>query len=147
MNVAKSYIGWPTIGEIFVENKKEYIIVQNPKTGTQRKARVYSDTEYRRLYPDIQIEDKGWANLKKVLGFERGYIVFFPGVPLEDEWCKSSPIVRAHKDWGWYIPSTESIPDDCPHKHKILYWSDVAENDTHYKPEEEIKKAVKRRSM
>lgn len=147
MNVAKSYIGWPTIGEIFVENKKEYIIVQNPKTGNQRKARVYSDTEYRRLYPDIKIENKSCRNLKRILGFNKGYILFFPGVSLEDKWCNENPEVRYHAKWGWYVPSTEKVPEPCPYKYYILYWSDVAIDDANLKPEGEIKKVLKRRTI
>ena len=68
--VAKSYADWESIGTAYEKNKKQYIQVINPKTGAAKEVRVYTEAEYKRMYPDVKIDKQVW-NQRKILGFKR----------------------------------------------------------------------------
>jgi len=48
--VAPSFQSMIVVSEVFIENGKEYIKVKNPKTGTIRKCRWYTEKEYKSAY-------------------------------------------------------------------------------------------------
>lgn len=125
--VAKSYQNYKQIGEPFEANGRMYVVVQNPKDGSDKTVRWYTEKEYNKMYAaTVQpvVEKKPW--LKKSLGFEKGYITVFPEVAEDDERFLRSN-ARWHGTWGWYVVSTESIPtgliDEQPQV--TLYWKDV----------------------
>ena len=114
--VAKSYQNLTKVGEVFTSSGKNYINVQT-KSGSIKQVRVYSESEYAKMYPDIQgdkSKDPYYRPQKYVLGFEKGYITIFRGVKEEhEEWFKQS-ICRFARWWGWYVISTQEVPKDLP---------------------------------
>lgn len=143
--VAKSFQTFKMIGEPFEKNGKKYIIVQNQKTGTERTVRWYTEKEYAKMYPKENIALDGhrtkFKNLKKVLGFSKGYITIFKGAGDEDEWCRLN-VRQHHGDWGWYVLSTEEVPSECPFETKKLYWSDISISDEELKPHDKVQEIV-----
>ena len=119
MSVAPSFKDFPKLTEPYYKDKKWYIKVQNPKTGTIREVRWYPDPN----------EERRWKNLKKTLGFDEGYVTIFKGdVDPVDHWFRAEEACRYHKFWGWYVPSTLSVPDPLPYgiQPVQLKWKDVA---------------------
>ena len=141
--VAKTFQSFTILTEPFEENGKKYVTVRNPKTGKERKVRFYTEKEYAKMYPKETSVSSGkvFKNLKKVLGFDKGYVTVFKDAGDEDEWCSKS-IARWHGDWGWYIVSTDQLPQDCPHETKRLYWKDISVSDNELKPHDEIEQIV-----
>lgn len=113
--VAKSFQSMKQMGEPFMENGKMYVKVQNEKTGTIRKVRWYTDAEYAKMYGEkVDKPASEFKCQKQILGFEKGYITIFKGDTYANlEWFKRS-IARYCKFWGWYIVSTDEIPEDLP---------------------------------
>lgn len=138
--VAKSFQQLKIVGEPFYQNKKQYIIVQK-KDGSEKIVRWYSDKEYAKMYPNEQPIMKGWKNLKRVLGFEKGYITIFKNASYDDEWFNRSN-ARWHERWGWYIISTEEVPANCPTEQAKLYWKDVSIDDENLKSKDEIEQII-----
>lgn len=150
MAVAKTYTNWEQVGEIFTENEKEYVNVKHPKTGALKKVRWYSDYEYAKMYkiPVYVAEEpkKNPVNLRHALGFDKGYITIFKGNQFEhNEWFKKSN-ARFHKDWKWYVVSTEEVPTDLPEgiEPVQLKWEDVADENGYMKSIAAINYAVDR---
>ena len=56
--VAKSFQNMEMLTEPFEENGRMYIKVRNPKTGTERKVRWYTEKEYNKMYPDSVVSQK-----------------------------------------------------------------------------------------
>ena len=135
--VAKSYqkIGWT--GQPFKENGKMYVLLNNGK-----KARWYSNEEYKKLYPNEpipEVEDIETYNFRKGLGFgDRGYLWIFQGntYDVKDELHAAG--ARYHKMWGWYM--VEGL--DCPTISGLtpikLEYNKIAVSDTQLKPESAI---------
>lgn len=110
--VAKSFQQYPMRCKPYVKNNKRYVKILL-KNGTQKEVRFYSDIEYEKLYPeDFKITKI--RTLKEVLGFANGYITIFKGdTYAELEWFQQS-IARYHRLFGWYVVSTENVPDPLP---------------------------------
>lgn len=142
--VAKSFQSFEQIGEPFTANGRKYVVVKNPKTNNERTVRWYTEKEYHKMYPTEKEEEvvKGFKNLKQVLGFEKGYITVFSDTSFYEDWFSACSVTRWHKYWGWYIISTEEIPEDVPLgvQSYQLKWEDVSINDENLKTETEVKK-------
>lgn len=79
-------------------------------------------------------------NLKKVLGFQNGYITIFQGdIESTEEWFRKSN-ARYCVLWGWYVVSEEEVPSDLPDGITAiqLYWDEVAIDEDNLKPNSEI---------
>ena len=138
MAVAKSYKSYTICGEPYEKNGKMYIVIAHPNTGNRREARWYTDAEYNKLYPEDKIEivpgtgtfcgGKKIRSLKDALGFEKGYITIFKGDTSSLlEWFQEEPKCRYHKFFGWYVISTEELPEIPAGIEPIqLKWEDVA---------------------
>ena len=130
--VAPSFQNFEFLTEPYSSNGKMYIRVRNPKTGTERQVRWYSDVEFRKLYPKekIEIKNKYYRPRKEVLGFDKGYITVLINADLDKhaEWLAAVK-ARYHKQWGWYIISTEAIPENHPEEITIkkLLWEEISE--------------------
>lgn len=136
--VAKTYQTLKKASEPYEKNKKMYIDMETKK-GAIKSVRWYTVEEYNKMYPEAQI--KVSIDLKHALGFDKGYITIFKGK--DEDWFSNSNC-RFHRFWGWYIVSTEEIPDDKP-KNIIPYhldWEDVKETDDKLKDEALIKKKI-----
>ena len=130
MPVAKSYQSFPLRCKPYVKNNKQYVKILQ-KNGGQKEVRWYSDVEYEKMYPD---ETKPIKTLKEVLGFNKGYITIFKGNTYDVlEWFQQS-IARYHRLFGWYIVSTEEIPELPYGITPIqLNWEDIAADDNSLK--------------
>lgn len=143
--VAKSFQSMTQMCEPFVEKGRMYVNVKNEKTGTVRKVRWYTDTEYAKMYGE-KVNDNPLAHIKQqqVLGFQNGYVTIFKGNTYANlEWFQKS-IARYCKLWGWYIVSTETVPFDlpCGLEPVKLQWELVGEESGCLKPDHEVKAAV-----
>lgn len=147
MPVAKSFQSLTQLCDPFELNGKAYVRVQNQKTGTVRQVRWYTEAEYYKMYPEekkSESTNKILRTQKEVLGFEKGYITIFKGdTYAELDWFHSSP-ARYATVWGWYIVSTDEIPDDIPENLEMvrLPWTAVGTESGELKSEAEVKKAV-----
>lgn len=149
MAVAKSFQSFQIIKEPHAIGNREYVMVKNPKTGTERQVRWYSEKEYLKLYPGETITNKQEpvkrkTPQKEVLGFTKGYITIFKGdtAPYED-WFNRS-IARYHVYWGWYVISTKEVPSDLPEglTPVQLNWDLVGKEDGFLKSESQVKEAL-----
>lgn len=119
MPVAKSFQEFEMLCEPYVVSGKMYIRVRNPKTGTERQVRWYSDAEYAKAYPEAKSAaassaDPYYKTQKEVLGFTNGFITIFKGdTYAEIDWFRASS-ARYTRWWGWYFVSTDAIPEDLP---------------------------------
>lgn len=133
MAVAKSFVDFPIVKEPYSKSGKMYVDVKNPKTGTVRTVRWYSDREYARMYPQsTPAANSNWSQ-KNALGFIDGFIYIFKAknrTKLDEEYMRKSPM-RFATLWGWYLPSNACIPLDLPDNVLIskLYWKDIADGD------------------
>lgn len=150
--VAPSFQAFEMLCEPYEVNGKQYIKVRNPRTGTERQIRFYSEAEYRKLYPDSDAKasieekkkDKYYRPLRDVLGFSKGYITIFGNTDHENDYFMLNKNCRYAVRWGWYVPSEKEIPDDLPDEvisYRLNYASVFLDPDT-LKPEAEITKAV-----
>ena len=139
--VAKSYQNLTKVGEVFTSSGKQYINVKT-KTGIVKPVRVYSEKEYSKMYPNEtgnKSKDPYFKPQKYVLGFEKEYITIFKGVkPEHEEWFDNS-ICRWAKWWGWYVPSTQKVPEDLPSgvEPVKLYWDPMG-NEKEWLREENV---------
>lgn len=130
--VALSFQSFEFLTEPYSSNGKMYIRVRNPKTGTERQVRWYNETEFRKLYPKekVEIKNKYYRPRKEVLGFDKGYITVLINADIDKhaEWLAAAK-ARYHKQWGWYIISTEAIPENHPEEITIkkLLWEEINE--------------------
>lgn len=143
--VAKSFQSMQQLGEPFLEKDKMYVQVKNEKTGTIRKVRWYTEAEYAKMYGEkIEKPVSEFIHQKQALGFEKGYITIFKGDTYANlEWFRGS-IARYCKWWGWYIVSTDEIPQDIPEGivPVQLAWELVGTEQGCLKPDEEVKMGV-----
>lgn len=147
MAVAKSYQDLPIIGDVFVSSGRQYVNVKL-KSGKTKTVRWYTDSEYRKMYPEAVAVDRSadpyYKSQKEVLGFTKGYITIFKGdTYAEIDWFRAS-IARYARWWGWYIISTEEVPADLPAGIEAirLPWEFVGQDSGELKPESLVKEAV-----
>lgn len=145
MPVAKSFQSFEMLTEPYIVSGKQYVKVRNPKTGTERQVRWYSVSEFEKLYPEmVQSQDTFHNIQKEALGFTKGYITIFKGdTHAHIDWFRAS-IARYARWWGWYIISTEEVPNDLPDGLEPIQlpWDIVGNEDGKLKPESVIQKAV-----
>lgn len=147
MPVAKSYQELEIVGDVFVSSGRQYVNVKL-KSGKLKTVRWYSDSEYRKMYPEAvaitRSADPFSKSQKEVLGFTKGYITIFKGdTYAEVDWFRAS-IARYTRWWGWYIISTEEVPADLPEGITPIQlpWDMVGQEDGSLKPEYLVKEAV-----
>ena len=132
MATAPSFANLERLSEPFEENGKEYILVKT-KSGTTRKVRWYEEP-MKKIRP-----------LKEVLGFTNGYITIFKGdINSLLEWFQKEPKCRYHNFWGWYVVSTDELPQIPAGLEPIqLKWEDVAfADEDQLRPENQIKEHI-----
>ena len=137
--VAKSYQDLEIVRDTYIENGKRYCDVRT-KDGKVKRVKSYTTAEYARYYPEVKIIQP--ADRKQILGFEKGYITIFKGNTYANlEWFEKS-VARYAKMWGWYIVSTDEIPEDVPEGITPirLDWEYVGNDDGSLKSDKEIKK-------
>ena len=143
MPVAKSFQNMEQVTEPYAAGGKMYVKVKHPNTGNIRQVRWYTDAEYSKYYPEVKIIQPKKSQ-KDVLGFTNGYITIFKGNTYANlEWFKAS-VARYARHWGWYIISTEEIPDDLPEGIEPirLNWEDVSDDGLTVKDEDKVKAFV-----
>lgn len=145
MAVAKSFQSMKQITEPYMVSGRMYVKVQNEKTGATRQVRWYTDAEYAKLYPEEKkAEDTALRSQKQALGFDKGYITIFKGDTYASlEWFQQS-IARYTRYWGWYIVSTDELPEDIPDGITPIQlpWDAVGMETGSLKPEHLVIKAV-----
>ena len=144
--VAKSFQSMSIVSDPYKENGRMYVSVKNEATGKVRKVRWYTEAEYKKLYPEEVIPAKSTFNYKGALGFKEGYITIFKGELTEDndDWFRVNKELRYHRVWGWYLPSTEKMPEDMPTEFEpvTLKWEDVSEDGVQPKSDAKLKEAI-----
>ena len=143
MAVAKTYEKMTISGEPFQENKRMYVNVITPKG--LKKVRWYSDAEYRRMYPNVTIEDDIMNfNARQAFGFgEEGYITLYKGKNVE-EWAENDRTnIWYNCTFLYYTPGKLGRPDIIEGIEPVqLKWEEVAAEGNRMKPHEEVKKYV-----
>ena len=140
--IAKSYEGLPIVENEYTKNGRTYCKVLTNK-GVAKEIRTYTEAEYNKMYGVTAkaVSNIGPYNQKKMLGFDKGYITIFKGAVGANEHFFEQSNARFHTAWGWYIVSTEDIPELPNGVNAVkLNWEDVAANDKMLKPIEEVKK-------
>ena len=125
MAVAPSFQKYPTYGEPYEKNGRQYIVIVYPD-GHHREVRWYDKAP---AATPSKVSDglKKIRPTKDVLGFTNGYITIFKGdtYALLD-WFREST-ARYHNIFGWYFISTEELPEIPAGIEPIqLKWEDVA---------------------
>lgn len=149
MPVAPSFKDFIRLTEPFYENGKNYIRVRNPKTGTERKVRWYSDSEYAKAYGKTEATlGSGFRNLKEARGFSKGPILVIRGNKPSDESYLEQSIARYAVGIGWHFVSTDSIPDRRPphFKYLLLGWKEASIDETHMKEPKELAAILDRKA-
>lgn len=131
--VAPSFKDFPVVKEQYAKNGKLYVDVKNPKTGTIRSVRWYSDAEFAKNYGKKfeENEDKGWDGLKYARGFNKGPILVIRGTrSTDEEWLRRS-CARYAVGIGWHIISRDTLPEDAPKhfKYLLLGWDEFKDGD------------------
>lgn len=136
--VAKSYQGLPIVEEPYVKSGKTYCKVKM-KSGSIKEVRTYTQKEYEKMYPAPPAK---WKPQRELLGFgEEGYILIFNNASEFEEFYEKSPM-RYHRIFGWYLPSSETVPvlpaGIVP---KVLTWETVGGADGELIAEDRLVKA------
>lgn len=145
MAVAKTYEKYTFDGEPFQESGRWYINIQMPKG--LKKVRWYSDTEYKRMYPDAIKEEISTFNARYAFGFrEEGFITLYKGdESIIEDWARD---VWPPKAWynlffHFFTPGfmpVENVPEGITPIR--LNWSEVAAEGNSMKPHEEVQRIV-----
>lgn len=133
--VAPSFQAMKRISEVYFKEGKYYVDVKNEKTGTVRSVRWYTDAEYAKSYGKKLSTDDGFDGLKHARGFDNGPILVIRGNRADDEeWLRAS-IARYAVGIGWYIVSTDTLPEDAPKhfKYLLLGWQEAIIDERHMK--------------
>lgn len=127
--VAQSYQKYKLVSKPFEENGKKYVLID-----------FHNKEKKVRWYP----EEKKLRTLASVLGFDKGFIWIFKGY--NDtflEWFQLCPQTRYHVSFGWYIISTDAVPELPTGVEAIrLFKEEVFKDDEHLLPKDEVKKVV-----
>lgn len=149
MPTAPSFKDFEVISkEPFLKNGKTYITVKNPKNGNTRDVRWYTDKEYEKSFKEKVSKDDGFPLLKHARGFDNGPILVIRRNRPEDEPWLTRSNARYAVGIGWYIVSTEILPDDAPphFKYLLLHWDEFRNGDDfHMKSPEEVAKILDRK--
>ena len=101
------------------------------KNGSIKQVRSYSEAEYRKYNPKVEII-KPAKSRRDILGFgEKGFIWIFKGETYENlDFFHSSPC-RYARTWGWYLPSDIEMPSPLPTNIEPLKleWNEVSFED------------------
>lgn len=150
MAVAPSFQNFEFLTEPYLVGDKMYIKVRNPKTGTERQVRWYSDKEASKMGKKAtstvdHSKDPYWKPQKEVLGFTNGYITIFRGEDTYEnkDWFKAHG-ARYTRWWGWYIISTMPVPEELPEGITAmrLNWEIVGQEDGSLKNDDALQKAL-----
>lgn len=142
--VAKSYEGLPVVEEEYTKNGRTYCKVRTTK-GIAKEVRTYTQEEWNKLYGAITPKKSAGTvvcDQKHLLGFDKDYITIFKGAVAANEPFFEKSNARFHVAWGWYVVSTEEVPELPDKVYAIkLPWEMVAANDNKMlKSIEEVKK-------
>lgn len=147
--VAKSYQNMEIVHEPYKKDGRMYVAVKTSK-GTVKQVRWYTEAEYAKMYPDEKkdkTKDPYYKPQKYVLGFDKGYITIFRGYKeeLHEEWFKQS-ICRYARWWGWYVISTQEVPNDLPLgvEPVKLFWDPMGNEQEWLKDEATVKAHVRK---
>ena len=144
MPVAKSFQTLEKVSEPYEVNGKMYIQVRC-KNQKVKQVRWYNDKEYAKLYPaEVPVQEHLSRPQKEALGFQNGYITLFKGNITEEinDFFKKSN-ARYSRTWGWYVVSTEEIPELPWGIDTIqLKWSSVGNDNGYLLPEDKVRKVV-----
>ncbi len=148
MAVAKTYQHMEIQGEPFEENKRMYVNVLAPKG--LKKVRWYTDTEYKRMYPnEVKENDSNNImdfNARHAFGFgDLGFITIYKGNQenLERFVETHHNNFRRNLTFGYYTPSHITLcdlPNDITPIR--LSWESVMDHDNRMKPHEEVTKII-----
>ena len=127
MSVAPSFQKYPTFGEPYEKNGRQYIVIVYPD-GHHREVRWYDKEPAAAGSKSTSILGKKIRTTKEVLGFTNGYITIFKGDTYSLlEWFQEEPKCRYHKIFGWYVVSEDELPTLPAGIEPIqLYWENVA---------------------
>ena len=142
--VAKSYQALKICGEPFNVNGRPYVMVEN-LDGSTKRVRWYNEREYARMYPNSEPQIKQTKTAKEIFGFDKGYITIFKGdTYAAKDFFKYDCGARYANFWGWYIISTEEVPEELPEGIEAvqLTWDSVGNEDGSLKTESEIAAVV-----
>lgn len=142
--VAPSFQKYPTFGEPYEKNGRQYIVIIYPD-GHHREVRWYDTEPAAAGSKSTSDLGKKIRTTKEVLGFSNGYITIFKGDTNSLlEWFREEPKCRYHKIFGWYIISTDELPQIPAGLEPIqLKWDDVAFVDKdQLRPESQIKEYI-----
>ena len=145
MAVAPSFQKYPLYGEPYEKNGRQYIRIVYPD-GHHREVRWYEKEPPKSKTSEAAILNRlRTHNLKKALGFTNGYITIFKGdIDSLIDWFHEEPKCRYHNFWGWYIVSTDELPQIPAGLEPIqLKWEDVAfADEEQLRPESEIREYI-----
>lgn len=147
MPVAPAYQNYVQVSKKpFTKGDKTYIVVQHPRTGNNRTIRLYSESEYAKLYG--KKNDDAIPNMKKKYGFEKGPILIIRNNQMQDEEYLRRSGARYVLGIGWYFPSDSILPNDVPphFKYLLLGWDEFKRDENHMKPIYEIAKILDERA-
>lgn len=134
MPVAPSFQNYKRISEEpFLKGAKYYVTIEHPSTHNRRDVRWYSDSEYAKAYGSklTKPTDDGFDGLKQARGFASGPILVIRRNRASDEEWLSKSCARYAVGIGWYIVSTETLPEDAPEhfKYLLLSWEEFKGED------------------
>lgn len=135
--VAPSFQGFTVLSkDPFIKGDKKFVTVQNPKTGTKRDVRWYTDSEYAKAYGKKIINtDISIPNLKEEKGFKNGPVLVVRRNQMRDEDFLRKSKARYLTGIGWYFTMDDILPSDAPEhfRYLLLGWNEFKKDDTHIK--------------
>ena len=117
MAVAPSYQKFTQMADPYMENGRMYITLKDESTGRVKKARWYTNAEYKKLYPNAPIETANDCSIHDILGFggeDDGITLFKGDTYSELDWFHLHKECRYHRILGWYVVSSEEVPTALP---------------------------------
>ena len=147
--VARSFQSFIQVSEPYKENGRMYVSVQNPVNNKVRKVRWYTEDEYRRAFPtaEVPVEQSLMKNQNIALGFKEGYIHIFKGdfsVEENVEWFKLNKELCYNTIFGWFLPSTETLPEGMPEGFEMIkvLWDDVSNGGDQLAPRAKVEEHI-----
>lgn len=152
--VAKSYQNKEIVGEpytVMIDKRGavQYVKIKTGRTNPDgspviKEVRWYSEEEYYKMYP--QEMPQIVFDAKKGFGFDKGYIWIFGGDTYSElEWFRACPVTRYARHFGWYVVSTDELPNDIPEGVEPikLMWEQVSDGNDNILDEDKIKSIVR----